>query len=603
MSSEDQKEKKNSFLDRSLDFIFSEDSRKWLIAIFLFGLVLRIIVASNVVPVADEMVHGVHAIGLSKLAPLGTMTQGPVWYYLTDYGYRLFGVHLLTARLLSVVFGSLTILLAYMIGNLAFNRKTGLVAAFLLAISAYHIHWAASYQDQAMMFFILLASFFFIKEYKEKKQISVVSSIFLGVAILIKIITGAFMIVFGAFMIWILYKNFKTDKKMFRTNLKRTFIFSGIILLSLLPIVTYDYLLYKEKGIVDLPFAQFLRLNAEFYTGPGLAHEEGFVLNKLPVNLYNVITVYFIREDLLLFLTGLLGIIYLVSKLKKIKFEELFLISMFIFTLLFIASAIVLQTHYTSFMPLLAIFGASVLINGLEKYKLNTNKIIYGVLITILLLNIYNIREPLTSKSSIDKLRTYSEGIDQNTLVLVDSRIYTGTYVWALQNTKYIDASHLSKLMEISNSTGNSASIKTIFVECVSDDCGWGTIKDQPELNASMEMLVSQFRSISQVTDINGGGSITGIRGAEIAGEPALRIYKASVKLDPLVLQLVDQTHSHFFYHIPRDADPKNAFDYYPVRGMVDNLLNSIAYAILYAFIGIAILSMLIPAYNIIKER
>ena len=96
--------KKIPFLDKVIDFIFSKDERKLLLLIFIFGLILRFIVTSNITPVADEMVHGVHAIGASKLAPLSTLTQGPIWFYLTDYAYRIFGVHLFTARFLSLLF-------------------------------------------------------------------------------------------------------------------------------------------------------------------------------------------------------------------------------------------------------------------------------------------------------------------------------------------------------------------------------------------------------------------------------------------------------------------------------------------------------------------
>ena len=58
--------KQKSFLDKlidkSVDFIFSKDPRKWLFFIMVFAIIIRFIVVSNVVPLADEMVHGIHAI-------------------------------------------------------------------------------------------------------------------------------------------------------------------------------------------------------------------------------------------------------------------------------------------------------------------------------------------------------------------------------------------------------------------------------------------------------------------------------------------------------------------------------------------------------------
>ncbi|MEK6858805.1 MAG: glycosyltransferase family 39 protein [Nanoarchaeota archaeon] len=596
----------SSFWERAIDFVFSNDSRKWLIAIVILGALLRFIVASNVPPVADEMVHGVHAIGLSKLAPLSTMTQIPVWLYLTDYTYRIFGIHLITARFLSFAFGTLSIILVYLLGSLLFGRKTGLVASFLLAISAYHITWTASYQDQTMMFFILLASIIFIKEYKKSGTISVWGAIPLGIAFLVKIITGVFVLVFGAFMLGILVKDYRIDMKKFKINLKRVFLFGGIIVLSLLPILSYDYFLYKEKGIVDQPFAQFLKINPEFYTGPGLAHGEGFVLNKLSKNVYSVVTVYFLKEDPLIFIMGLIGLVFFFKEVKRRTFGERFLVALGIFSFFFIASAIVLQTHYTTFMPLLALSSASVIIPLSDKLRsrarpLYSLMIILGV---ILLVNIYSIREPLTSKSAVDKMRSFAiDSIDQNTLVLVDARIYVGTTVWMFNDKVYASASHLSALLQASNQSGRVYPVRTFFVECLNDDCGWGTVKDQPDFNQSMEAIVSAFQTTKKIKEIEGGGSVTGVRESEIAGEPYFRVYEGILPLNPDVVQSVYQTHSHFFYHIPRDEQPQQAFDYYKVRGGFDALLNLFSYIILYVALGLASLSVLAPFVLVYRER
>lgn len=596
----------SSFWERAIDFVFSKDSRKWLIAIVILGALLRFIVASNVPPVADEMVHGVHAIGLSKLAPLSTMTQIPVWLYLTDYAYRMFGIHLITARFLSFVFGTLSIILVYLLGSFLFNRKAGLIASFLLAISAYHITWTASYQDQTMMFFILLASFIFIKEYKKSGTISVWGAIPLGIAFLVKIITGVFVLVFGVFMLGILITDYRRDMKKFKINLKRAFLFGGIIALSLLPILSYDYFLYKEKGIVDQPFAQFLKINPEFYTGPGLAHGEGFVLNKLPKNVYSVVMVYFLKEDPLIFMLGLVGLGLFFKDFKRRRFGERFLAALGIFSFFFIASAIVLQTHYTTFMPLLALSSASVIVPLSGKLKDHVRPFYSLVIIlgVILLLNIYSIREPLTSKSAIDKMRSFAiDSIDQNTLVLVDARIYVGTTVWMFNDKAYVSASHLGALLQASNQSGNVYPVRTLFVECLNDDCGWGTVKDQPDFNQSMEEVVSAFQTTKKIKEIRGGGSVTGVRESEIAGEPYFRVYEGFLPLNPTVIQEIYRTHSHFFYHIPRDEQPQQAFDYYKVDGGLDALLNLFSYVILYAALGIALLSVFVPFVLVYREK
>ncbi len=608
MPSTEETRRNSTITDATVEFIFSRDERRWLLLIVALGFILRFIVASHLAPVEDESGSITHAIGFSKLAPLSQMAQAQVWYYLTDYSFRIFGISLLTGRLLSVIFGTLSIILVYLIASLMFNKKTGLVAAFLLAISAYHITWTASYQDQTMMFFVLLASYFFIKEYKQSGKISIISAVFLAIAELVKIITGVFILVFGFFSLLILYKNYRGDKKLFRENFKRAVIFVVVLAVAMTPILAYNYFLYKQKGIVDLPFAQFLRINPEFYTGPGLHHGEGFVINKLPRNLYNVFTLYFIREDLLIFLLASLGVIYTLGKFRRMRFGEAFLLGMFFFALLFIASAIVLQTHYTSFLPLMSIFGASLVVrlSNINSLKKHSKHIILAIMILILLFNLWNIREPLTSKSALQKMREFSvSSIDKNSLVLVDSRIYTGTYAWIFNDRSYVDASRLPEILEASaNYRGNKQEIKIVFIECVNDDCGWGTIRDQPELNASMENLISQFKNVStKITEIDGGGSITGVRGAEILGEPFYRVYETSSLMPAEVLEAVKKTHNHFLYHIPRDAYPEQAFDYYTVNGFFDNTLNFFAYLILYTIVLAAFLSMGVPFYLLFKQR
>lgn len=602
------KEKNLPFLDKTIDFIFSNDSRKWLLLIFILGLILRVIVASNLEPVADEMVHGVHAIGFSKLAPLSTLTQGPIWYYLTDYAYRLLGVSLLSARFLSVLFGSLSIIVVYLLGNRLFtDKRLSLAAAFLLSISAFHSTWAASYQDQAMMFFILLASYFFIKTYRDSGKISLISAVFLAIAELIKIITGAFILVFGFCMVGILYHTYKRNRPLFRENIKRIILFGVILIIALLPLFSYNYFLYQEKGIVDLPLAQFLRINPEFYTGPGLHHEEGFVLNKLPRNLYAVISVYFLKEDLLIFLLGVLGIIYMVSTIKQKMFEKIFLLGMFFFVLIFIASSIVLQTHYTSFVPLLALFGASTLglLTTHPKTRQYGKLLLWSILCLILVYNLIQLGGPLTSKSGVDKLRSFAvSSIDQNTLVVVDARIYRGTIAWLFNDKHYIESSYLAQVLRLSNEAPQKYPVKTVFIECIIDDCGWGTVKDQPDFNETTEAIVTFFKGgASRLIEIKGGGAVKGVRGVEIAGEPIFRVYEATLQLDPRLLVSVDQTHEHFFYHIPRNEQSEKAFDYYTVKGGKDTLLNLFSYGVLYLCLGIALLSIALPFYLLFKEK
>ncbi|MFC1685695.1 ArnT family glycosyltransferase [Nanoarchaeota archaeon] len=594
------------FINKAIDFLFSSDKRKWVILILILGILLRFLVASHVPPVPDEVVHGSHALGISELKPLSVMTQGPVWFYLTDISYKIFGVHLFSARFLSIIFGSLSIILVYLLGSELFNRKVGLFASFLMAISPFHIHWTAVYMDQTMMFFILIGTYLFLKEYKSSGKISLLAALFLGIASLAKIITPLFDLVFAFFMLIILYKNYKLDKNLFKENLKRFFIFGLILLVCFMPVLAHNYFLFKEKQLVDLPFSMYLDINKEFYQGPGLAHEKGFQLPLIFSGVKTVFGHYFFEEDPFNLILGIFGIgLVYFSKINRKDLRKLFILGLILFPLPIIILSVLLQTHYTSFIPLFAIFGGISLFN-LNKFLRKFSKGKYVLIILLLLMMIFSINqlgESLSSKSAVEKITSFSEKIGDNNLVIVDSRIYTGYTSWMLSGKKYINANTFSQVMNSDQSSDSQkVNVHTFFIECVPDDCGWGTIKNQPELNESAENFVNLFSDVNQRTDIFGGGSPKNRR-YESKSTPYFRIYETQILMNPEILAQVENTHSFFFYDLPRDRNPTQAYDYYEVKGILDKTLNFFAYVVLFSMIFLAIISTIFPFYLIYKQE
>ena len=603
---EDNKQKRG-FVDKAIDFIFSNDTRKYLLILLLAGLILRFFAARNLPPLADEMVHGTHAIGFINLNALSSMTQGPLWFFLTDLAYKLFDVTLFSARFLSFFYGGLTIVLVFLISSLLFNKKIALISSFLLAFSIFQISELAVYMDQAMMFFVLFAAYFFIKEYQTKKQISILASLFLGVALLIKIIAGVFSIVFAFFIILILHKNYKTDKLAFKKNLSRAVISIGIIILLFLPVLSYNYFLYKEKGIVDLPFSIYFNINKAFYQGPGLAHGTGFNLGGTLNSLKVVIMEYFLKRDPLTFLLGICGIFLSFRLFKEQRFFFWFLVSLTVFPLVFIAASILLATHYTSFIPLLSIFGGIFLAKFSEFLGMwfRHNKSILPILMLIVLIfSLSAIWENLASRSAIDKMRDFAiSSIDSNTLVVADSRIYRGTIAWMFNDKHYIESSLLPAAIQASqdlSGSSSSSNVHTLFIECIPDDCGWGTIKDQPDFNKSVEEMISFFENISAKQEIIGGG---GRGGYEIKNAPYFRVYDTHLALNPAILSQVDQTHEFFFYPVRRYLSPTRAYDYYTVNSGFDSLLNLTAHALLYFAVLFAISSVPLLFYRLLKDK
>ncbi len=599
--------KKNSLIDKTIDFIFSNHELKWLILIFILGLVLRFFVASNVPIVADEPVHGMHAIGVASLQPLSTLSQSPLWFYITDIAYNLFGITLFSARFLSFFFGALSVPVIYLIARQLFNVRAALIAAFLLATSIYHIVWAAVYMDEGMMFFVLLAMYLFLKEYRDKKTISLWSAVALGIALLMKIIAAVFIVVFGFFILGILYNNYRKDKKLFRLNFKRAIIFGIIIFVCFLPPLAYNYFLYTKKGIVDLPFALYFGINREYYQGAGLAHEKGFDINQLGRSFLTMLRAFRIFDPLFSLL-ALFGFLFLYPEYKKNKFQQGFIISMFIFSVIIIDLSVELPNHYTNFLPFLALFGGFFVekISHRATTESNKKRIILIICLILLLFSLYIMWDGLTSKSAYDKIRRYAiSSIGSDELVVVDSRIYRGVIAWTFNDKHYIESGSFAELVNISeNLPGEKVPVKVKFVECVIDDCGWGTVHENQYLNKSTEELVTLFAGLSKdKVTLLGGGSVRPVKGNEIKGQPMFRIYSTSLALKPGIVRIADQTHNFFFYPVRRNLNPRESFDYYETRGSFEIILSSVSYIILYLLLVAALLSPLFLIYILYKTR
>ena len=104
----------------------------------------------------EEMPYGVwydageaalEAIKILKgqpFSPLGAYSPNnpSLFFYLLALAFKLFGVNLLTMRLLVAAIGTLTVVAFYFLVRLIFGQRTALVAAFLLAVSSWHVNFS-----------------------------------------------------------------------------------------------------------------------------------------------------------------------------------------------------------------------------------------------------------------------------------------------------------------------------------------------------------------------------------------------------------------------------------------------------------------------------
>jgi hypothetical protein len=598
-----EEENKKGFFSRKFDsflnFMLSDNPKKWVILIIFLATILRVWIVPKITPqVADEMVHGPHAMGVIGSGALNMQNQCPVWFYLTDIAYKIFGINSFGMRFLSIFFGILMIPLIYLLAKKFFNTKIALLASFFWAISAYVIRYSLGEMDIAMAFFVLLAIYFFFDSFIKKEIISYYVFIFMAIAVLTKPISLMFIPGFAIVFFIFLYKKQSSERKEFlKKNSKKIFIGSLIFLIFMSPVLVYNYLLYNEKQITDVLFSRFLHVSPELYQqlqGFEVTFSAIRIVNDGPLFLWHT----FPDLNPLISLFGVLGFILIFFK-KNLE-SKCFLF-LWLIPFLFLLGTSHLQTHFVIFMIPICIFASFFIFTILDLIKSEKNKktIFLVILGIILISNFYILFPYIKGTSAIFVMRDYAiENFDNTDIIVADARIYRGRIAFMFNDKHYIESSNFAQLVNQMNQINSSKiPVDVYYIECVVDDCGWGTIKDQPDFNQSMEQLTDYFKYVANpIGTISGGGADLYAE----KSEPFFNIYHIQTTFNPQIFSLVDSTHEWFYYPVLWKGD---RYDSYELDTLSKNLLHNSAYFILWIAIIIAILSSSIPIWELKKDK
>ncbi len=95
----------------------------------------------------------------------------PVQIYLSIPGIYIFGLNELGVRITPVVYGTLTVLVMFFLGRILFESElAGVISAFLLGISPWHIHLTrASFESSLATLLVVIGIWFLIKGFKKEK--------------------------------------------------------------------------------------------------------------------------------------------------------------------------------------------------------------------------------------------------------------------------------------------------------------------------------------------------------------------------------------------------------------------------------------------------
>lgn len=143
----------------------------------------------------DEVSHGYNGYSILKTGvdewgvKLPTIFKAygdyklPSYIYLTSLSEALFGVNALSVRLPSVLAGTLSVLFSYLIARKLFNKKVGLITAFLVAFEPWSLFLSRGAFEANLAFaFVVAGAYFFLLGVRREKFL-LLSAFLLGLSV------------------------------------------------------------------------------------------------------------------------------------------------------------------------------------------------------------------------------------------------------------------------------------------------------------------------------------------------------------------------------------------------------------------------------------
>lgn len=163
------------------------------VAIFMLGFLMRLYGVFAVPLIEDEYAHLAFAKAIS-LDPhdfhlvFRTADHPFLSAYVVRAGIGVFGEGLLGLRFFHAVFGSLTLVVVYLLAREGIGKRGALVAMLLLSVDQFHVTWSRVFMPEVLMlFFASLSLLLFWKGIEQGKERSMVlSGIALGCSYLAK---------------------------------------------------------------------------------------------------------------------------------------------------------------------------------------------------------------------------------------------------------------------------------------------------------------------------------------------------------------------------------------------------------------------------------
>lgn len=348
-----------------------------ILATIVFAFLLRVI-SLNQSFWLDEATSGLVVKNFSLIGIITKFSPGdfhpPLYYLILKVWSSFFGTSEIALRLLSLIFGLLTIYFVYLIGKELFNKKAGIIAGLLLATSGLHIYYSQEARMYALTAFLVTISVFsFMKILKNGEALPAGRQV--GDWLLFSV--SLFLIAFTDYVALLIFPVFWVAGVIYRKNIKwfLKLLTSHIILvlfaIAWLPIFVKQLSIGSSLNSISPSWANLL----------GTFSFKNFAL--IPVK-FILGRISFENNTIYALIVGISLILFgypLILSLKKLKKSMVLWLWLVLPILLGILISIKLSVFsYFRFLFVLPALYLLVAI-GLEKVKLKLSKTLIVVLV------------------------------------------------------------------------------------------------------------------------------------------------------------------------------------------------------------------------------
>jgi hypothetical protein len=387
-----------------------------------------------------------------------------------------------------------------------------------------------------------------------------------------------------------------------------------------LPALAHNYLLYKDKGFVDLQFTRAFGLgrdvSSKYYRWTESQDWKGLVATdeRLPgrgPRLLVAADIFRLRTPLI-FYAGIFGALIVVIFRRNHVDYPAFLFAGILFVFPFLASITLLAKHFlfleVLFAPLagLALYEAGAFLREKIRIRALPALLLLSGAFTLVLLGLPKIpgfydphRRSFYGQGQVAQMMVFRDSIASfDPLIVVDTRIYRGRIHWAFHGMPYLEAKDFVPLFQKRDELGGRVvPVDVYYLECARGDCGWGSGRISREGHEQMEALAAFFRkngrlvrAIEEPADGKPCFPFSGNR------ETAIRIYSVGIKMTDALPALASLPKTWFLYTIGY-GPAGSQFDDYACRGWPDTALNGFAHGIALLALALSMLGVFYPFY------